>query len=65
MSKNKPNVEEKIVTLEKLVAWFDGDEFVLEESLGKYEEARKLADEIQQDLANLKHTIEQVAPKGE
>lgn len=63
MSKNKqPTVEEKITTLEKLVAWFDSDDFVLDEALTKYEEAQTLAVEIEQDILRLKHTIEQVNP---
>lgn len=61
MSKNNsPSIEEKIVQLEQQVAWFDSEEFVLEEALGRYEVAQKLADEIQQDLATLKNTITQV-----
>ena len=61
MSKNnQPTIEEKIAILEKLVAWFDSDDFVLEEALAKYDEAQKLAAEIGQDIATLKNTIEQV-----
>ena len=61
MSKsNSPSIEEKIVQLEQQVAWFDSEEFVLEEALGRYEVAQKLANEIQQDLATLKNTITQV-----
>ena len=61
MNKNKTlTIEEKISKLEKLVAWFDGEEFVLEQAVTNYEEAQKLADEIQHDIGTLKNTIEQV-----
>lgn len=61
MSKNnQPTIEEKIATLEKLVAWFDSDDFVLEAALVKYDEAQKLAAEIEQDIAKLRNTIERV-----
>lgn len=61
MTKNdNETVEQKIATLEQKVAWFDGDEFVLEQAMDRYEEAQKLADEIQADLSDLKNTIERV-----
>lgn len=66
MTKNDtPNIEAKIARLEKEVAWFDSEEFMLEQAVERYEQAQKLADEIQQDIAHLKHTIEQVGGTGE
>ena len=66
MSKNNtPSIEEKITALEEVVAWFDSEEFVLEDALAKYKEAEKLGTEIQQDITNLKNTIEQVGGKVE
>lgn len=65
MSNNKqPNIEEKIAELERAVAWFDGDEFALEQALEKYEAAEKLASAIQQDLVQFKNTIERVGEKA-
>ncbi|HCH33908.1 MAG: hypothetical protein UY35_C0033G0008 [Candidatus Saccharibacteria bacterium GW2011_GWC2_48_9] len=58
--KDNPTIEEKIAMLEQKVAWFDGDEFVLEQAMDRYDEAQKLADEIQVELADLKNTIERV-----
>lgn len=57
--KTKP-IEEKIAELEKLVAWFDSDEFELEHAMNQYEKARALAADIEQDIATLKNTVEQV-----
>jgi len=58
--KDNPTIEEKIAMLEQKVAWFDGDEFALEQAMDRYDEAQKLADEIQVELADLKNTIERV-----
>lgn len=61
MSKNNsPNIEQKIATLEKTVAWFDGEEFELEAALAQYESAQKLAEEIQRDLETLKNSVVRV-----
>lgn len=60
MTKNNPSIHDKITTLRELVAWFDGDEFSLEESLGKFEEAEALAREIEEELAALKNEVEVV-----
>ncbi len=61
MSKNDDaTIEERISELEQLVAWFDSDDFILEKALDKYQQAEKLATEIQRDITQLKNTIEQV-----
>lgn len=58
MTKNKPTVQSKIEDLRKLVEWFDGDDFSLEESLEKFSEARNLATEIEEELTSLKNEVE-------
>ena len=50
-------VSEKMNELSELVAWFEGDEFELEQALETYGKAEKLAAEIEYDLANLKNEI--------
>jgi len=57
MSTNKQSVESKIADLEKQVAWFDSDEFALEEAIERYEKAHTKAEEIMHDLETLKNTI--------
>jgi exodeoxyribonuclease VII small subunit len=47
----------KTAKLDELVAWFDSDDFELEQALDKFTEAKKLADEIEKDLMSLKNTI--------
>lgn len=53
----KQTIAEKTAALNKLVSWFDGDEFELEKALDMFSQAEKLADEIEQDLLALKNTI--------
>lgn len=58
MSEGKNNtLSAKTAKLDELVAWFDGDDFELELALEKFTEAKKLADEIERDLMDLKNTI--------
>lgn len=52
-----PNITEKMAKLDEMVAWFDGDNFELEKALDKFTEAKALADEIENDLTELKNTI--------
>ena len=52
------NLNEKIAELDKKVEWFYSDDFKLEEAVGNYKEAAKLAKEIEKDLSELKNEIE-------
>ncbi len=61
--KNNPTIAEKTARLNDLVAWFDGDDFQLEQALDKFTEAEKLAAEIEHDLLGLKNNIELVKTK--
>ena len=61
--KSSMTIAEKTAKLHELVAWFDGDEFSLEEALVKFAQAEKLAEEIEKDLLNLKNDIEVVKAK--
>lgn len=50
-------INEKLARLNEYVAWFEGDDFAIEESLDKFAEAQKLAEEIQADLASFKNKV--------
>jgi exodeoxyribonuclease VII small subunit len=64
MTKNNPKtIQEKIATLDELVAWFDSDNFTLETALDKFKDAETLAEEIEKDLSSLKNEIEVVKQK--
>jgi len=58
MSKNNTmSIQEKTEKLAALTAWFDSDDFVLEQALDKFKEAEMLAAEIEKDLNELKNEI--------
>lgn len=59
MSKTN-DITTKIQQLNDYAAWFEGDGFVLEESIEKFNEAKKLAEEIQADLNDFKNKIDVV-----
>jgi len=59
MTQNK-SIQQKTTELTELVAWFDSDDFVLEQALDKFKEAEKLAQEIEEDLTTLRNDIEVV-----
>jgi exodeoxyribonuclease VII small subunit len=65
MSKNAPrskaSIETKIKELDESVEWFYGDDFSLDEALRKYQDAQKLAKNIEKDLAELKNQVEVIA----
>lgn len=57
MTKSKPTVQDKIVELRELVAWFDSEDFSLEQSVEQFKSANRLAEEIEAELTSLKNEI--------
>lgn len=55
------NLNKKINELDEKVEWFYSDEFNLGEAVSRYEEATKLAKEINANLKELKNEIEFLA----
>lgn len=43
--------------LDELLQWFEGDQFVLEQAMAKFEEANKLASTIEAELMEYKNSI--------
>lgn len=60
MTKNDKTIQEKIVELDAAVAWFEGDEFQLEQASDKLQEAATLAKEIEHDLDSVANDIQEV-----
>lgn len=56
-SEKQVTIEQKMEQLRQLAAWFEGDEFALQAAGDKFEEARKLADDIIKSLDNLENTV--------
>lgn len=65
MKQNKQTIEDKIAELERQVAWFDSEEFALEQAIDRYEDARKLSEQITKELQELKNTIIQIDENNE
>lgn len=57
MSKENKTINDKTEELSKLVAWFDGEDFSVEEALDKFKQAEILATEIENDLNTLKNEV--------
>lgn len=58
-------IQEKITALQELTAWFESDEFELEQALDVFKKAEELAAEIETDLKKLKNDVQVVAKKFE
>ena len=58
MSDQKLSLNQKIGELDKKVEWFYSDDFRLEQATDKYQDAVKLAKEVEKDLSELKNEIE-------
>lgn len=54
---NQITIRDNMAKLEKLMEWFDGEEFEIEEAISKFEEAKKLADDIKQQLDKVENKI--------
>jgi exonuclease VII small subunit len=63
MSVKKPSIAEKTAKLDELVAWFDSDDFELEQALDRFKDDEKLAAEIEQDLVRLKNEVTVIKKK--
>lgn len=57
MSKQNKTIEEKRAELDALLAWFEGDDFSLEDAMTKFEQANTLAKEIEAELVDYKNSI--------
>lgn len=60
--KNK-TITQKINEFQELIAWFDSESFSLESAIAKYDEASKLAEEIEKELSQLKNEVEVIKQK--
>ncbi len=57
MKENKVTLDDKIKELEKQVAWFEGEDFTVEEAVDRYKSTKKLAEDIAKDIEELKNVI--------
>lgn len=57
---NDSSINEQLAKLHELVAWFEGDDFVLEQAFDKFKEAEELSGSIDKELGEFKNKIEQI-----
>lgn len=58
MADAKQKFSSKMQELEELLAWFESGELSVEEALKKYEQAIKLAKELEKELETAKNKVE-------
>lgn len=58
MTKDNQTIQQKIEQLDQAVAWFESDDFELEQASAKLKEAAKLAADIEHDLDNVANDIQ-------
>lgn len=63
MSLKNKSIQDKTADLEKVVAWFNSDEFSLEEAINQFKRAEEMATDIEKDLLLLKNEIEVIKQK--
>jgi exodeoxyribonuclease VII small subunit len=56
-NKKTETLQEKINRLSEMVAFFDADDFDIEQALEKYKEAEKLSEEIRKQMIEVKNEI--------
>lgn len=56
-TKNSKTIAEKRAELTELLAWFESEEFAVEEAIAKFEQAEVLAGEIETELMEYKNKI--------
>lgn len=62
-AKSNKTIASLLAEYEASIAWFDGEDFSLEEAVKRYEKAQLLAREIETSLQSLKNEITQVKQK--
>ena len=64
MSKvDEKSISEKMVQLGELVAWFESEDFSIEQAIEIFTAAEKLASEIESDLSDFKNKITVIKQK--
>ena len=57
MSQKNKTIQEKMDELSGLIAWFDSDEFSLEEAIDRFKVAETLAADIEKELSSFKNDV--------
>lgn len=57
MSKQQMNIKESMDELHELISWFEGDDFDIEQALGRYKDLQEKAQMIEKNLCTVKNEI--------
>jgi exonuclease VII small subunit len=60
MTSDKKSIQDKVSELDKLVEWFQGDDFQLEDAKATLKKAADLAQDIESDLKSIANEITEV-----
>jgi exonuclease VII small subunit len=60
MKSDNKTIQDKVTELDKLVEWFQGDDFQLEDAKARLKKAAELAAEIEKDLTSVANEIKEV-----
>ena len=55
--KSNETIKDQMRKLEEVIAWFESDDFVLEDAVAKFKEAERIAEGIRQKLETIKGDI--------
>lgn len=59
----KSSIKQKLAKLDELVEWFESDDIEIEQAIEKFDQAEKLAREIEKELQTAKNKIEVIKKK--
>lgn len=54
---NANSINGKLDKLDEMIEWFNSDDFELEDAIEKYKQAEALANEVENDLNNIKNEV--------
>jgi len=64
MAKDNLDYSQKKRDLEEVMSWFEGDHVSIEQSIEKYEQAKKIIDELEAYLSVKKKSIDLIIKNG-
>lgn len=57
MSKPSPDLKSELAALDEIFAWFENDDFDIDQAIAKFEEGSALAERVKEKLATLENKI--------
>lgn len=54
---NQPTIQQQMADLQDQIAWFDGEDFNIEQAIDRFKKAEDLANQIEKRLDSLKNDV--------